>query len=247
MRGVAPALETDIVAEPDLALFELVGADPRVRFSPNCWRIRLALDHKGLPFRSIAWHFTEKDRIAHSGQGKVPVLVDGDQVLHESWDIACHLERTYPDRPSLFGADGIQGLARFFNQWVSEMLHPALGRVLIPDIAEMVDACDEAYFIESREKALGQPLDAVRADEAASLERLTATLQPLRSTLRAQPYVSGEQPLYADFIAFSAFQWARTCRARPLLAEDDPVRNWLRRMDHAYPQAATAPGVHYAF
>jgi hypothetical protein len=29
-------------------LYDLAGADPDLRFSPYCWRTRLALAHKGL-------------------------------------------------------------------------------------------------------------------------------------------------------------------------------------------------------
>lgn len=230
-----------------IELFELIGADPRVRFSPNCWRIRLALQHKGLAFDSVPWHFTEKQRIAHSGQGKVPVLVDGDLVLHESWDIACHLEQRHPDRPSLFGPPPGRALARFLNQWTGECVHPLLARILVPAIAELVDACDRNYFVQSRQGALGATLEELRAGREQAQARLLAALQPLRSTLRAQDFLAGEQPLYADMVVYSAFQWARICDPQPLLPADDTLRPWLRRMDLRFPQAASAPGVHYGF
>ncbi len=232
-----------------MELFELAAADPAVRFSPNCWRTRLALDHKQLPYDTIAWHFTEKDRIARSGQGKVPVLVDGDAVIHDSWVIACHLEDRHPDRPSLFGPGSGRALARFVNQWVSEVVHPALSRVLVPDIAELVAACDRDYFRSSREAALGTSLDALRSQRDAAIATLRAVLQPLRSTLQGQTFVSGSTPLYADIVAFAAFQWARICLCSDaaLLAADDPLRAWLRRMDDAFPQAAQAPGVRERF
>ena len=56
-----------------LQLYDLAGAEPERRFSPYCWRIKLALMHKGLPFDTIPWRFTDKDVIAFSGQGRVPV------------------------------------------------------------------------------------------------------------------------------------------------------------------------------
>jgi glutaredoxin len=58
-------------------LYDLAGAEPERRFSPYCWRAKLALIHKGLPFDTIPWRFNEKKAIAFSGQGRVPVLVDG--------------------------------------------------------------------------------------------------------------------------------------------------------------------------
>jgi glutathione S-transferase len=87
-----------------MQLYHLAGADLERRFSPYCWRIKLALMHKGLPFDTIPWRFTEKKAIAFSGQGRVPVLIDGDQVVFDSWTIANYLEDRHPDRPCCFVA-----------------------------------------------------------------------------------------------------------------------------------------------
>ncbi len=64
-----------------MKLYDLAGADNDLRFSPNCWRIKMALEHKGLVAETVPWHFVEKDAIAFSGQKAVPVLVDGDTSL----------------------------------------------------------------------------------------------------------------------------------------------------------------------
>ena len=87
-----------------LRLYDLAGADAERRFSPYCWRFRLALAHKGLPVETIPWRFTEKEVIAPSGQIFVPVLVDGDRWISDSWTIANYLEDTYPDTPSFLVA-----------------------------------------------------------------------------------------------------------------------------------------------
>ena len=62
-----------------LHLYDLAGAEPDRRFSPYCWRIRMALAHKGLAVETIPWRFTDKAEIVASGQKFVPVLVDGDR------------------------------------------------------------------------------------------------------------------------------------------------------------------------
>ena len=85
-----------------MTLYELLGADDR-RFSPFCWRARLALAHKGFDTDRVGVRFCDKALVAFSGQKLVPVLVDGETVVSDSWDIACYLEDTYPDRPALFG------------------------------------------------------------------------------------------------------------------------------------------------
>jgi glutathione S-transferase len=70
-----------------LKLFELVGTDEARPFSPFCWRTRMALAHKGLIAESIPWCFTEKQAIAPHKSEKVPVLLDGETSVADSWVI----------------------------------------------------------------------------------------------------------------------------------------------------------------
>ena len=69
-----------------LRMYDLAGAEPRRRFSPYCWRIRLALAHKELAVETIPWRFTKKTEIAASGRTLLPVLVDGDRWIADSLD-----------------------------------------------------------------------------------------------------------------------------------------------------------------
>src|ERR1700726_4114574 len=98
-----------------LKLFELVGIDAARPFSPFCWRTRMALAHKGFSAQSIPWCFTEKDAIAPHQSEKVPVLLDGERSVADSWAIANYLEDTYPDRPSLLGGEGGRGYGGVIN------------------------------------------------------------------------------------------------------------------------------------
>jgi glutathione S-transferase len=211
-------------------LYDLAGADPARRFSPFCWRSRLALAHKGLEVETIPWRFTEKEKIAFSGQGLVPVLVDDGRVVNDSWAIACWLEEEYPDRPSLFGGAGGRAMARFLNSWADGVLHPGVARLVVADIASLLAPADQAYFRESRERRFGMTLEQVVAERERGVEGFRRDLLPLRLTLRAQPWLGGEAPNYADYIVFGAFQWARVCSPFPLLAADDPVAEWRGRM-----------------
>src|SRR5215471_831458 len=87
-----------------IAPYYLAGAEADRRFSPFCWRTRMALAHKGLVVETVPWRFTEKAKLPQPNAGRVPVIVDGDRVVHDSTAIADYLEEHYPDRPSLFGA-----------------------------------------------------------------------------------------------------------------------------------------------
>lgn len=215
-------------------LYDLAGADPALRFSPYCWRVRLALAHKGLEVDTVPWRFVEKDRIAFSGQDKVPVLVDGDRTLSDSWAIAAYLDEAYPERPSLFGGPEARAATRFVKEWTELVLHPGIITLILGDLHAILHEGDKAYFRESREKRFGKTLEEVCAGREARLEAFRASLRPLRATLEAQAFLGGAGPLYADYIVFGAFQWARAASAFELLAPDDPVARWRESLLDAF-------------
>jgi glutathione S-transferase len=214
-----------------ITMYDLCGAEANRRFSPFCWRTRMALAHKGLEVETIPWRFTEKDRIAFSGQGLVPVLVDGERgVVSDSWAIACHLEETYPDRPSLFGGPAGQALARFVASWTEAVVHPGISRLIILDIERCLAPQDLGYFRQSREARFGMTLEQWCAEPEAKLAAFRRDLHPLRMTLRTQPFLAGAAPGFADYVVFGAFQWARAVSPVRLLEKDDPVHAWRERM-----------------
>lgn len=211
-------------------LYDLAAADPARRFSPFCWRTKLALAHKGLDVETIPWRFTDKDVIAFTKQGRVPVLMDGDKAVWDSWTIAEYLEDTYPDRPSLFGGAGGRAMARFINGWGDASLHRTMFRLILTDIFAHLHEKDRAYFRESREKQLGMTLEAASADRGTRVEAFRQNLDPMRMMLRGQPFIGGASPNYGDYIIFGGFQWARCISPFRLLVEDDPVFAWRERM-----------------
>jgi glutathione S-transferase len=215
-------------------LYDLVGLDAERPFSPYCWRSRMALAHKGLATEFVPWRFTEKAAIAFTGQGRVPVLVDGDTTVWDSWKIATYLDDTYPDAPSLF--DGLTGraLAAFFGNWVDSVVHPALVRIILTDIHDHLPEPDKAYFRTSREQRFGTTLEAVVQDRDAKLAAFRDVLQPVRLTLAQQPYLGGAEPRYADYTLFGAFQWARAISRHHLLEPADPVAAWRERLLDAH-------------
>jgi glutathione S-transferase len=72
-------------------------------------------------FETVPSRFSEKEAIAFSGQGRVPVLIDGHRTVFDSWTIANYLEDTYPG-PSLFGGEGGRAVSRFVNAWADNVL-----------------------------------------------------------------------------------------------------------------------------
>jgi glutathione S-transferase len=216
-----------------IQLYELLGADDR-RFSPFCWRTRLALAHKGLEPEVIPCRFTDKEKIAFSGQGRVPVIRDGDRTVFDSWSIACYLEESYSDGPSLFGCDTARGLARFLNVWTDQQLHLALLRLVIQDVYEHIDPADRAYFLESRTQRFGKSPGEIQTRSEADVGSLKTALNVIRGALDDQPFLSGKNPAYGDYIVFGAFQWARSISPYAVLEKDDSVYAWRDRMLDLY-------------
>jgi glutathione S-transferase len=180
-------------------------------------------------FTYVVAPFTAIPAIESGFSPTVPVLNDSGQLVRDSFDIALYLEETYRDRPSLFGGDGGKALSRTiegFTQWV---IQPALMRMIVKDIHDCLAPEDQAYFRQSREKRLGKSLELAVEQWEAELSAFPAKLEPLRHTLKFQPFVGGNKPLFADYIVFGAFQWARVVSDKPVLAAGDPVHDWFGR------------------
>jgi glutathione S-transferase len=217
-----------------ITLYDLAGAESDRRFSPFCWRIRMALAHKGLDVETVPWRFTEKDKLPQPNAGRVPVIVDGGKVVHDSTAIADYLESRYPDHPTLFGGAAGRALTSFVQNWTETVLQPALVGFVVLDICRHSAPQDQAYFRQSREERFGTTLENVVKDREQRLPAFRDSLAPLRRTLERQKFLAGEAPAYADYIVFGAFQWARAISDFELLAADDPIAAWRERLLDAF-------------
>jgi glutathione S-transferase len=215
-------------------LFELVGTDADRPFSPFCWRTRMALAHKGLETTSVPWRFTEREVIAQHQSEKVPVLVDGNRTVSDSWAIATYLEDAYPDRPSLFGGDGGRAMGRMLNWWGDTVVIAGMFPMIVADIHDHLPPADQAYFRQSREARLGKTLEEASADREQRVAGFRKSLDPMRLTLKTQPFLGGATPNYADYIMFGGFQWARAISPFALLAKDDAIYAWREKLLDAF-------------
>jgi len=215
-------------------LYELAAGNSDVRMSPHCWKIRMALAHKGIGAQTIPWRFTDKEAIAFSGQGRVPVLVNNDDVVADSWAIAGYLDATYKSKPDLFAGEADKSLALFVNHWSDSSLLPAIAKLIMMDLYNALAECDREYFRETREKALGQSLETFAANREAAVEVFRRLLAPLRMTLESQPYLCGSESGYADYCVFGAFMWARGVSEYELLESQDPLHRWRNSLLDAF-------------
>ena len=213
-----------------ITLYDLAGADAAWRFSPFCWRAKMALRHKGLEARDVPLRFTQKEVIAFSGQGLVPVLTDAGKTICDSWEIARYLESAYPDRRALFGGPASEAQALFLRYWCDLTLQPLILRLIVLDIYAHIHETDRAYFRQSREARFGMPLEQIPVPPERGIPALREAIAPLRATVQRQPYLGGETPRFVDYMVFAHFQCPRIVSPLRLLDTGDPVFAWRERM-----------------
>ena len=216
-----------------ITLYDLCGADESHRFSPHCWKTRLSLAHKGLDFETVPVPFTKIGEIEGGASKTVPVIRDGDDVVRESFAIAKYLDATYPEKPLVGGPVG-EAFSSFVISWAQGVVHPVVTAMVVAAVHGALAPVDQAYFRETREKALGVGLEAFVAEKAATAADLEKALAPLAATLKRQPFLGGNEPLFADYAVFGPLQWLRTIKGDGALPADGPVREWLDRLLDMY-------------
>ncbi len=211
-----------------ITLYDLKGAGGE-RFSPHCWRARMALAHKGLEAGITGVNFIDITSIGDGTFKTVPVLDDKGVWVNDSFAIAQYLETTYPQAPSLFGSQDGENYARFVLAWANSTLHSAIVSMIIMDIHDRLTQEDQEYFRRSREKRFGKTLEHVQQGREHRLEEFRARLTPVRLMLKSQPFLGGAEPQYTDYILFGSLQWARVSSSFQLLEPTDPVQHWFER------------------
>jgi glutathione S-transferase len=216
-----------------IVLHDLAGEDPDLRFSPYCWRTRFALAHKGLPVETVPWRFTDREAIAFSGQGKVPVIQHEGTVVSDSWTIAEYIEEQAPS-PTLFGGATGRAHALFINSWADAVLVGGIARFIVRDLLDVIHPKDHDYFRSSREARFGISLEAAQQGREDRLAAFRDQLLPIRLVLRRQAWLGGAAPSYADHIVAGTLMWPRCASGFELLESNDPVAQWLDRVLDLY-------------
>ncbi|MCC3861941.1 glutathione S-transferase N-terminal domain-containing protein [Pseudemcibacter aquimaris] len=215
-----------------MKLYELVGRDPNMPFSPFAWRSKLALAHKGLKFESVPLRFTEiADTLSFADSKTVPVLVDGENIIPDSWHIACYIQDAYPDGADLFGGPRGRAAAHLFGFQMGMPLLMPLFRTLVSDIYKILDERDQDFFRKTREPRIGCTIEDAAENYHDALVTFQNNLIPYEAYLKSSEYFCGDSPAYQDYCFYSLFLWARATSPKSILKEDSPIKKWLDKMD----------------
>lgn len=211
--------------------------------SPWSERARWALDHHQLPYQTIIHApFLGERRLRrlvgpHKPRVTVPVLLAGDQVLSESWDIALYAEREGRGAPLLPPERAAE--IRGWNDRADEMM--AVGRALVMGaMLASPEALDESLppAVPGFLRPLLRPVTGygsrwfarkyeLRLDQApAQVAQIRAALRALRTALAASsPYLLGSFS-YADIAAATSLQGIAPVADRHLRLGPATRRAW---------------------
>lgn len=141
--------------------------------SSACYRVRIALNLKGLQYETLAVHLVNNGGEQHASafrsvnpQELVPVLVHGERVMRQSLAIIDYLEEAFSDHPALMPSTARERQrCRAIAQMVAADIHP-LGNLRVQQYLETTLGADAAqredwtrHWINEGFRAIEQVLD----------------------------------------------------------------------------------------
>ena len=227
------ALESPLETENQMTIqfYELAAENTDIKFSPFAWRTRMALQHKGVEYESIAWQFRDRNSTDHK---TAPTIYDNGKMVTDSWEIAKYLDEKYPDSPTLMkGAEG-EAHAQLVSAICNNHVFSRCAAMAIYRVSQIIDPESAEYFIQSREAKFGMKLSDINQDDVnAAKENLVKGLGVFEATLAFSDYLGGDKPTYADYMLFGVLKWVDVVAYRPV-AEDSNVGKWFDRISALY-------------
>ncbi|RYO26281.1 hypothetical protein AA0111_g8165 [Alternaria arborescens] len=209
--------------EPEIALYDL-ACTKGVCFSPAVWRVRLMLNYKRIPYKTIFIEFPDIEptlkglgiHLAESSTGSkytVPAIyhIPTNTYTMDSTLIAQFLEATYPDRPISLTSE----LGREIESKSRTVIGPIFRDSVMPHEVKILSPRSQEYFRRTREAAFGCKLEELlysEKEESAWREvedDIRAVEQLLLTNEKEGQFVLGARPSATDFFLAGSLHAAR--------------------------------------
>jgi len=197
--------------------YDLLCDTSHTCWSPSCWKTRLVLQHKRVPFETIWVSYPDiAATVGHTQPGKepvtLPVIKHGDTWVFDSWEIFLYLEEHFP------GTDEIPSLAYpsieavyFFETWTHAGPIETLIGWILPRMPAFLDERGREFFVRTREAQFGS-LEEMGKGQKLDSEQVELAFEPVELMLkRYGPYIAGKRVSYQDFILLAVLQWIDKC------------------------------------
>ena len=215
-----------------IQLYELAGKND-LRFSPPCWNVKLCLLYKNIQFETIAVKFSEKDKISFSNQQLVPVLKHQKGFVSDSWNIINWLDNNF-DGPKLFINETSKNFSYFLYLWTSRQLLPILFKIIAHEIPNILEGDDLDYYLNTREKLIKGPITKFKPVIPNTIKKFRNLINPMRSLIKKNGFISGTSPGIEDFIFFGNFKWVYTSSSCKLLESEDEIYEWYKKLHKTF-------------
>ena len=209
-----------------IKLYDLSGKND-LRFSPPCWTVKLCLLHKNIKFKTVPVRFSEKDKIAFSGQALVPILEYEEGYVNDSWEIIKWLDENYLEN-KLFINETSKIFSYFLYLWTSRQLLPVLFKIIAHEIPNVLEGEDINYYIKTREDRINGPITKFKLNISEFINEFNKMINPIRKIIDVNGFIAGKEPGIEDYIFFGNFKWVSCCSSSNLLEIKDPIHRWIR-------------------
>jgi glutathione S-transferase len=221
----------------------------QIPFSHNCVKVRVALSFKGLKYETQ--DIAPMDRasvVAASGQGLVPVIVDGGRAIADSTAILLYLEERHPHPPLLPAQADARAECLILEDWADQAFMALARRIAYRNVLSRPGKLASMFFpgdaaparwikerIARRVVARRFGLSpAGRARDVAEAKRLAALAM---ARLGGRKWLLGDAPTIADVaLATMSAPLAADREAR----DDEAVRALLAWGEALVPEDALA-------
>lgn len=212
-----------------LILYEVVD-HTGMPFGQFGLRTRMALGFMGVSFDAIGVQLSDITALGVGSHAKLPILVDNETIVEDSWSIAVYLSEKYPQRPALFGSSIALAMTHHFNAWMDQTVVPTIAPLVITDVVERLDARDAEHLRAGFERMFRQSIASLSHEREARRQKIRRILGPVRSSLKTRAYIAGDGPRYPDFVFFSLFKWLDLMADFDPLEGDEVIGEWRERM-----------------
>ncbi|KKO99353.1 hypothetical protein THAR02_08538 [Trichoderma harzianum] len=206
-------------SEPQIILYDLACIKD-VCFSPVVWRIRLLLNYKQIPYKTV---FLEMPDIEPTLKGlglpphdpasgnlnyTVPTIhhLPTNKYIMDSKPISEFLESTYPDPSVPLTSE----LGTEIEAKVRSLFAPTFYRSAMPREVHILSPRAQEYFRRSREGRFGKTLEELLAGEEERWQAVDADRRAVGELMRTNkalgPFILGARPSYSDFFIAGSLQ-----------------------------------------
>jgi glutathione S-transferase len=182
----------------------------QIPFSHNCIKVRVALAIKNVPYEIENIRPMDRSNVIRvSGQGLVPVLVDGETAVADSTAILLHLDERYPDPPLVPREPAERNLCLVLEDWADRAFMEASRRIAYHNITAVPGLVASLFFpnetglaVRLKERVA---IRRVRKRFRFSAERYPKDAEDIRrvaalalARLDGKPWLMGHGPTIAD-------------------------------------------------